>query len=75
MAEQVGARFLAEWDIWMAGERAAHRGDAEVEGGGAVAPLAETALLHMPGPLRMRFRGWWRSLPSLSAERGGRDGS
>lgn len=78
MVGQVGARFLAESEIWMTGERAAHGGserrNAEEDRGEAVAPLAETAMLHMPVPVRKRFRGWWRTLPSLPVGFGGRDG-
>ena len=78
MVGQVGARFLAESEIWLAGApvRAAERKAAITAEGGesrawgllvAVAPLAETAAAHMTELARGRFVTWWRSLPKGAA--------
>ena len=69
MAGQVGARFLAESEIWRAWGRGAARRRGEEDA--AVAPLVETMVLHMPAPVLERFRAWWLGLPSLGDVRDG----
>ena len=53
---QVGARFLAESEIWLAWQ------GTVVRPAGAV--LAEVVVAHMTSPVVERFLRWWKSLPS-----------